>query len=346
MTEVGGLSPVYIAAAAAIILVLLLIWFVLRRRGGSASPRRERREPGLAARIDLTPHTGDWHRPEAAGLAGQLRALGFEEVGRFAVPQMAPMRLWAGTQGETGFAAVVYDHPDLPPFFDLVRAYLDGSSCTVTNSALHDPANLPPGNVCVADPRITPEDAFDTLLAQPLDGTPLKVDAGNFVAVFTAQYARSMDYILSRPPPDAAKMQEVGAKMAELTGTPMPALDEGLMRHAVDLERQSRLAGLEQAIGARLVESGEVEAGAWRALQPSALCIHDLLTPEEAAALIVRGSADPGMARPAADAALAMGLPPIDTAETLLAALPEAVRPRLVGEVDHPLYAQVYAPPA
>ena len=61
---------------------------------------------------------------------------------------------------------------------------------------------------------------------------------------------------------------------------------------------------------------------------------------------MVRGSADPGMARAAADAALALGLPPIDTAETLLAALPEAVRPRLVGEVDHPLYAQVYAPPA
>ena len=344
MTEVGGLSPVLVAAAAAIVLLLLLIWVVLRRRRGTAAPRRERMEPGLAARIDLSPHTGDWHRPEAAGLAAQLRVLGFDEVGRFAVPQMAPMRLWAGTQGETGFAAVVYDHPEVPPFFDLVRAYMDGSSCTVTSSALHDPANLPPGNVCVADPGLTPEDAFDTLLAQPLAGSPLKVDAGNFIAVFTAQYARSMDYILSRPPPDAAKMQEVGRKMADLTGTPMPALDEGLMRHAVDLERQSRLAGLEQAIGARLVESGEVDAGTWRTLQPSALCVHDLLTAEEAAALIVRGSADPGAARVAADAALALGLPPIDTAETMVAALSEGIRPKLLGEVDHPLYAQVYIP--
>lgn len=346
MTEVGGLSPVLLAAAAAAVLLLLLVWVVLRRRRGAASPRRERTEPGLAARIDLAPYIGDWHRPEAAALAGQLRALGFDEVGRFAVPQMAPMRLWAGTQAETGFAAVVYDHPELLPFFDLVRAYLDGSSCTVTSSALHDPANLPPGNVCVADPQLTPEDAFDTLLAQPLDGSPLKVDPGNFAAVFTAQYARSMDYILSRPAPDAAKMREVGAKMADLTGTPVPELDDGLMRQAVDLERQSRLAALEQAIGERLVESGEVDAQSWRMLQPSALCVHDLLTAEEAAVLIVRGSTDPAAARAAADAALAMGLPPIDTAETMLAGLPEGVRPQLIGEVDHPLYAQVYAPAA
>lgn len=344
MTEVGGLSPVLIAAVAAVVLLLLLLWFVLRRRRGPASARRERVEPGTAARIDLVPHTGDWHRPEAAALAVQARALGFDEVGRFAVPQMAPMRLWAGTQAETGFAAVVYDHPQIPAFFDLVRAYADGSSCTVTSSALHDPANLPPGNVCVADPGCLPEDAFDMLLAQPLAGAPLKVDAGNFVAVFTTQYARSMDYILSRPPPDAAKMQEVGKKMADLTGTPMPALDAGLMQHAVDLERQSRLDALEQAIGARLVESGEVDAGAWRTLQPSALCVHDLLTAEEAAALVVRGSADPSAARAAANAALALGLPPIDTAEAVLAALPETARPKLLGEVDHPLYAQVYTP--
>lgn len=346
MTEVGGLSPLLVAAAAAVVLLLLLIWVVLRRRRGAAPAGAAQRDPGPAARIDLTPHSGDWHRPEAAALSGQLRALGFDDVGRFAVPQMAPMRLWAGTQGETGFAAVVYDHPELPPFFDLVRAYMDGSSCTVTSSALHDPANLPPGNVCVADPGFSPEDAFDTLLSQPLAGAPLKVDAGNFASVFTAQYARSMDYILSRPSPDGAKMQAVGAKQAEVTGTPMPALDDGLMRHAVDLERQSRLAALEQAIGARLIESGEMDAAHWRTLQPSALCVHDLLTAEEAAALIVRGSADPGTARAAADAALALGLPPIDTAETMIAALPEGLRPKLIGEVDHPLYAQVYAPAA
>lgn len=345
MTEAGGLSPLLIVAVAAVIILLLLVWFVLRRRGAGARVARERLEPSLAARIDLVPHAGDWHRPEAAALAGQLKALGFEDAGRFAVPQMAPMRLWAGTQAETGFAAVVYDHPELPAFFDLVRAYLDGSSCTVTSSALHDPANLPPGNVCVADPGFSPEDAFDTLLSQPLDGTPLKVDAGNFVPVFTAQYARSMDYILSRPAPDAVKMREVGAKMAELTGTPMPQLDDGLMRQAVDLERQSRLSALESAIGARLVESGEVDADAWRVLQPSALCVHDLLTAEEAASLVVRGCSDPA-ARAAADAALALGLPPIDTAEAVVAALPDSARPKLLGEVDHPLYAQVYVPAA
>ena len=357
MIEMGDLTPLtlfLIAAMAVVVVLLLVLWFSMRRgTGRAASAPRERVEPGLSTRIDLVPHEGGWHRTEAAAIAARLRAMGFEEVGRFAVPQMAPMQLWAGTQDETGFAAMVYDHPQMATFFDLVRAYTDGRSCTVTSSPTHDPAHLPPGNACIADPELSPEDAFDTLLAQPLEGTPQKVGPANFVGMFTAQYARAMDHILS--PPQAAPQPPVGRAVepssppaqpvAPVAPVPPPP-DDTLMRHAVDLERQSRLQTLADAIGARLVESGDVDAGVWARLKGAALCVHDLLTAEEAAGALVGMSADPDTARNAATAALALGLPPIDTVEALLAALPEPLRPQLLGEVDHPLYAQVYAPVA
>ena len=162
MIEMGDLTPLnlfLIAAMAVVVVLLLVLWFSMRRGPGRAGPAvRERVEPGLSTRIDLVPHQGGWHRTEAAATAARLRAMGFDEVGRFTVPQMAPMQLWAGTQDETGFAAVVYDHPQLEPFFDLVRAYADGRSCTVTSSPTHERPILisrpPESRSSVPPPRV------------------------------------------------------------------------------------------------------------------------------------------------------------------------------------------------
>jgi hypothetical protein len=53
-------------------------------------------------------------------------------------------------------------------------------------------------------------------------------------------------------------------------------------------------------------------------------------------------AADWDSSGPVVESVLAQTLSPIDTFEHIAVLLPETQRLRLLGEVDHPLYAQLY----
>ena len=61
-----------------------------------------------------------------------------------------------------------------------------------------------------------------------------------------------------------------------------------------------------------------------------------------AAAGLARSNCDYSAIEPMVERVLAQELSPLDTFEKITAALPESQRLRLLGEVDHPLYAQLY----
>jgi len=310
-------------------------WLARRIAAQAAAPGN-----GIAARITLVPTDRAWRQSGTEGLIDALRAAGFVEIDRYDVPEMHVMRLWGGMHPEDGIAAAVYDHGSVPPFYDLVRVYDDYGTSTITTNPVHDPSNLPPNCTCIADPTLTPASALVVLREQPARAGVIRVDARNFVDVFTELYARSIDHILGKGMPDAKKMREVGQRVAEATGVPMPELDDAQMDLAVELQRVSRLAALQEAIVDRFAKSGGVSADEWMRLRDRVMVVHDLLGREEAAE-IARAAADRKGTQALVDAVLAKGLPPIDTYEQISESLPMPQRLRLLGEVDHPLYAQV-----
>lgn len=295
---------------------------------------------GMAARITLVPTAQPWRQAGTPGLVDALVAAGYVEVGRFDVPEIQTMRLWAGVHPQDGSTAAIYDHGTVPPFYDLVRVYDDYATCTVTTNPIHDPANVPPDCTCIADRTLSPESARVVLCDQPLREGVMRVDAANFTTIFAELYARAIEHILTKNQPDAAKMRETGRRMAEAQGLPAPELDDAQMDLAVELHRVSRLAALQEAILERFAGSGEVAATEWARLRDRVVVVHDLLGREEAAE-IARAASDRRTSQPIIDAVLAEQLPPIDTFERITAQLPAPQRLRLVGEVDHPLYAQI-----
>ena len=326
---------------------MILLWLLLRfalpwwLARNIAAMGHLPQSPGIAARVSLVPAKQDWQQPKTAGLVDQLLTLGFNEVGRFSVPEMPTMQLWTGSHPHDGVAAAVYDHGQMPSFFDLVRVYEDYSTCTVSSNPIHDPQNIPYGSARIADPAVTPQAALDVLREQPLTGNVMIVDAGNFSPVFVELYARSIDHILTKNIPDADKMRSVGARVSEAIGTPVAELDDRQMQWAVEMERSNRLAALQQAIIDRFLQSGQVDAREWERVRDRVVVVHDLLSHEDAADL-ARMSADWEAAEPIASSALAALLSPLDTFERIADQLPEAHRLKLLGEVDHPLYAQLY----
>jgi hypothetical protein len=68
--------------------------------------------------------------------------------------------------------------------------------------------------------------------------------------------------------------------------------------------------------------------------------VHDLLSREDAADL-ARSRAGWDATQPLVDAALAQPLSAFETFERVSESLPVQQRVRVLGEVDHPLYAQI-----
>ncbi len=341
MSLLTTLAIVFVALLALVVLGLWLLralargWIARRLAAQAAAPGQ-----GIAARITLVPTERPWRQPGTEALVEALRAAGFVEIDRYDVPEMHVMRLWGGAHPEDGIAAAVYDHGSVPPFYDLVRVYADYGTSTITTNPVHDPANLPPNCTCIADRTLAPASALVVLREQPARTDAIRVDARNFADVFTELYARSIDHILGKGMPDAKKMREVGQRMAEATGVPMPELDDAQMDLAVQLQRVSRLAALQEAVVDRFAQSGALAPEEWARLRDRVMVVHDLLGREEAAE-IARAAADRKGSQALVDAVLARGLPPIDTYEQISERLPPPQRLRLLGEVDHPLYAQV-----
>lgn len=340
------LLNVLIVVVATLIGLILLLWVLLRYAlpwwlARKIAAMANMPQTGIAARITLEPTIQPWQQPGTAGLIEAMLAAGFAEVGRYSVPEMQGMQLWTGTHPQDGTAAAVYDHKVMPSFFDVVRVYEDYRTCTVTTNPIHDPDNVPPGSRCIADPALAPADAFAALHAQPLEGDALWVDALNFAPVFIELYARSIDHILAKQMPDAEKMRQVGERVSEATGQAVPQLDERQMQMAVDMERASRLSALQEAIIDRFLQSGQVDAREWERVRDRVMVVHDLLSREDAADLS-RTAADWELSQPVVDEVVAEGLSPLDTFEKIASVLPEHQRLRLLGEVDHPLYAQIY----
>jgi hypothetical protein len=344
----GGMTLLNIGLVvlATLLGVVLLFWCLLRyalpwwlkRKLAALAAMPD--QPGIAARISLVPDAAPFGRPETEAAIALMRDAGFFEVGRYAVPEMPGMRLWAAHHPGDGLAAAVYDHTTMPTFFDVVRVAEDHSTCTVSTNPIHDPDNVPPGSRCIADPTLSPMQALALIRGEAQQTPQLRVDAGNFEPVFIELYARSIDHILGRGVPDAEKMREVGERVAIATGEPMPQLDERQMAMAVDMERASRLAALEQAIIDRFLQSGQIDAREWERVRDQVSVVHDLLSREDAADL-ARSRAGWDATQPLVDAALAQPLSAFETFERVSESLPVQQRVRVLGEVDHPLYAQI-----
>ena len=135
-------------------------------------------------------------------------------------------------------------------------------------------------------------------------------------------------------------MREVGERVAAATGEPMPQLDDRQMAKAVDMERASRLAALEQAIIDRFLQSGQIDAREWERVRDRVSVVHDLLGRDDAADL-ARSRTDWEAAQPLVDAILAESLSPSETFDRISESLPPTQRVRVIGDVDHPLYAQI-----
>jgi hypothetical protein len=330
-----------VAVLVGVVLGSLAILAWARRKLGrqGLALARMGRQP-VAARITLERAAQGFRQAGTAALVEAVQAEGYREAGVFDVREMAGMRIWGGCHPLDGSVAIVYDHAVLAPWFDLVRVYAHASD-TVSTAISHDPRHTPPGSTMLVERTLDPAAARAALAAIPASGTPIKVEAGHFVGMFTEAYARTMDHILSLGPPDMADLDRVSESFDGPRG-----LSVEQKRLALDAVRRDRLDALEVALLDRFLESGQVTAREWHALQDRAVVVHERMDDAEALELALQFS-DLGHDEPrvAAITSARAGMP-VELFEEVNALLPEPSAWNRRGAVEAPVRGVVYVTPA
>ena len=336
--SIVGMAVVALLGLAILVSVAFFAWarWKLGRQGLALA--RMGRQP-VVARISLKRTSMPFQQAGTAAQVQAMEAQGYREAGVFDVPEMKGMRLWAGCHAADGTVAIVYDHAVLAPWFDLVRVYADATD-TVSTAIHHDPRHTPPGSTMTADRALDPASARALLVAVPPHGAPLRVEARDFVGLFVASYARTMDHILSLAAPVMADLDRVRESFGGPHGLSAP--QEQL---ALDEVRQNRLAALEDALLDRFLESGQVSAHEWRALENRVVLVHERMDDADALALALSFSElDENEPRVARIAAARAGMP-LELFDEVNALLPESSAWRPRGTIDVPVRGGVYVMP-
>lgn len=268
-------------ATLAVLTGFLLRWWI-RRRILSAIAAGQSPETAIAPSIHFEPIDRDarWQQASTPAVFERFVALGYVGAGRFRVPEIAGMEVVFGTHPD-GTAAAVYDHVSVPTFFDVVKMSTDETSAYVTTTPLHDPAHTPPGVIVVADDSLSPEEAVDLLRGLRPTGALLRATAENVCALAAASYERQIAHILTTQAPSEERMRAVGERIAAVTGSEGPALDDEGLRFAARIHRSERERALIALIVQSFLRTNPFRAEEWERMRDHVVVIHDRMSAEE-----------------------------------------------------------------
>lgn len=342
MTILQFLGLLVLAVFVLALLLLLglryvLPWWIARKLRGVGSSF----DMPMAARISLFRGALQWAQPGTDALVQAFKALGYESAGRYEVSPFPGMQIWAGAHPEARSYAVVYDHPALPPWFDVVRRNHAGVHAAVTSSPMHDPAHIPPEWNALADTSLQPQDAHQALLQLALPGEALPVMPKFFAQFYEAMHAAAADHILGGPLPTQRSLRESAERAARAMGTPMPEITPEQMDWALKMQWAQWRGAIEEAVLDHFLRSGQISAAEYERVRDTLCVVHEHMDPDDVVELALRGST---MNPPGGDIQQALGdiVNPCKRFDAVQALLPEGERLRLLGQVDKPLPARIY----
>jgi hypothetical protein len=215
-----------------LVLRFFLRRFVARLQSGSAVP----------ARVTLVPcEEVDWGDPEAVERhLEDLRGAGFQEGGLFQIEEIPGVNLAGFAHPDHRVWAAVYEHPAAGTIVDVVSAYEDQRSLTVTSTSQGEGLAQRPGHQKIRLEGQGVPVLLDRLLAERPEGPLQEVAPSGFKAHFERAYAEEMDWRNSRGGPSEEEIRAV----ARASGKE-PSEDQIQLTRKIQQEQARR--GLEEA---------------------------------------------------------------------------------------------------
>lgn len=339
--------------------VLLVLWIRRRVRqalGGLAESLRAGAEAAAGgrppARIHLRRRDAlQWARPiELDRLSDRLSELGFRHAGLYEIGELPDFRLRAMLQPRDAVWAVIYEHPSLGMWVDVHAHYADGTSLTCSSARRGHELSPRPGHDRLVEPGAEPEELYRKCLARSRGKPAAPAAAEDFPRLFERAYSEESAWREAGAAPPREQPRRITIATGPATGggsarTGTDATDDSFTTPpppaADDPAPPAELCpqALRAEVLRRFREQSEMDPQEWEQVRDRLVVVHERMSAEESLALLRR------QAGPEADLEL-----PVETLGARLAfawmndRVPAPRRLRLVGVVDQPVRADVYAP--
>ncbi|MDX2175085.1 MAG: hypothetical protein SF028_01305 [Candidatus Sumerlaeia bacterium] len=280
---------------------------------------------------------------EAARLCGEFAALGFEQVGPFAIEEMPTTRLVGFAHPTERLGAAVYHMDGIGAWCDLVARYPEGIELTVSSAPDMGRVDLRPGKRTVFEPAARPERLLELFLEARGPEPALPFEPEHFARIFEESYAEDMDWRTLRGPATDDEIRRVAAA----SGTAISEADLERMRA---LERAKWLNSVWDLLALRFGQSPEAPAD-WDRRREEAVFIHDRMSPEDVLAACGALELDvPGLEDIRGGAAGLLGarydtsLPARGLFQNIVDRMEPELRPTRIGALKKPMEAEVWWP--
>ncbi|WP_144972548.1 hypothetical protein [Bremerella volcania] len=170
----------------------------------------------LTKRSELDDPEDEWvqgdHRKQFDSLSEQFESLGFTRLEDYVIQEIAtPMRVLL--DGDQSTVGVVYSHPVIGVWCDVVRRYQDGTGWTFGGTKYHG-MDVPP----FSTHKFFPDEPVEQIVARFREDAPATdmttITAEEFPTYFEKAYAREMDWRIER----GGTTEEEIRRIAEMNG--------------------------------------------------------------------------------------------------------------------------------
>jgi hypothetical protein len=345
LTIAGGICLGFVFVVVA---VVLLFKFWLKRQMTNLMEAVGEMTMGIAPfmqppRIHVTPlEDVEWNDAEAIKkLTRPLRKAGFADAGTFTIEEYGDIKMQAFAHPEEQVYAVVYEHPDMGSWFDLVCRYADGTLLTYTSAKPTGLDQAPGRNTRRFEPGSNPGEAYQALLrerpAEGLQPTP----ADKLAPSIEQAYAEEMDWRFER---GGLTEQEIRNNLATTGQT----ADDATVKQVHVMWQGQVSQWLEIKLKEAFRAKSNPPPDKWKRLEERIIVIHDRLDADTVvghySAAIDWDSDEAEREQRRAEKTVAKATPR-EAFASLIANLPPERAFKRLGHVSQPVPADVYLSP-
>jgi hypothetical protein len=268
--KVAAAAVLIVVAVAALGIFLVIRWF---RRAVKAETEAETTPP-CRVNPELEPNPEWKNRKQLEEWSTQLRALGFEDAGAFAIPEMAGLQMAGFCHPGERLMAVIYDHTKIAPSFDICFERPDTSGVTGTNTTLgHDMARRPESKR-ISIENATVEQVYRAVAGEGTAAERVAVTPADFATHFKASYARSMNWTLKQGGVTRDDIRREAKRMGQ-------EITDEMVEECFGNMREGYVTELRSGCLAQYLDESRLPASEWEKIRDRAFAVPETLNLKE-----------------------------------------------------------------
>lgn len=184
----------------ALVVVVIGVWWFINKVKTAFKDALSGMTVAPPCRVTLQPESHpEWRNgAKIKQYSDDFAANGFTPLGAFSLPELPSLRLAAFVNEAENLFGIAYDHEKLPPNFDVVCRYEDGTDLTVTNTTYASAMDRPPGSPAIRLEGVGVREALDAAWKHPASAPRIPARCGDFAGRFESAYAQEMNWRMSR----------------------------------------------------------------------------------------------------------------------------------------------------